>query len=343
MGPAPRSLADLFAAGILKIAEKPPDNYRDPEDAPAYTVPLIAGDYPALTAVMWNACYRAFGMTARNIMVVADPKRAEEIFAALRADPKYHGGGCGLGFKEVAVPLLDELTNAAEAIGAVNIVKKLPDGRLIGDNTDGLGFAVALEERFGTRGESVASKRVLVIGARGSGRAIAVALAERGATLDIVNRTAELATGLAKRVNEHRRAFVAADGGLDAIPRLLPTADAVVAAVDDPEHALDVYSPLAPMPMPATEEAVKQNLEQSRQLLEQAKPGLVISDIRIRTHRLPLIRQAAELGYEAFTGVPMVVNQAIEAFWWLYGDKLGAQGRKKEEVAAIMQEAATQV
>ena len=39
----------------------------------------------------------------------------------------------------------------------------------------------------------------------------------------------------------------------------------------------------------------------------------------------------------------MVVNQGYEAFWWLYGDELASQGRRKEDVATIMREAAGMV
>jgi shikimate dehydrogenase len=78
-------------------------------------------------------------------------------------------------YKEAVVPLLDELSDDARAIGAVNTVV-VRQGRLVGYNTDATGFERAIENHV------TASRRgaVALIGAGGVGKAIAFALANLG-------------------------------------------------------------------------------------------------------------------------------------------------------------------
>jgi len=78
-------------------------------------------------------------------------------------------------YKEAVVPLLDELSDGARAIGAVNTVV-VREGRLVGYNTDATGFERAVENLV------TASRRgaVALIGAGGVGKAIAFALANLG-------------------------------------------------------------------------------------------------------------------------------------------------------------------
>ena len=337
-----RSVGDLLNAGILRIAAAPPGNPRDISGASFLTVLLVAGDYPAPTPVMWNAAYREFGLLEMNIMAVADPANITLILDIFRHDRRYRGGGFGIGFKEAALPHLDMVEPSAVAIGAVNIAKKLDDGSsLAGWNTDGLGYAVALEELLGRRGETLDGKYILLIGGGGTARAIAFALADCGARLHIANRTAAKAHAIAQDINRMRLAAVS--GGLDTIdPILLAEVDAVVAAVDDPKHLLDEYSALAPMPLPATPEAIRENLARAADLLAMcANHTLIVSDIRIRVRELAMLKQARALGFKTLDGVPMVIYQGIEAFWWLYGGVLARRGIGKEDVALVMRQAAT--
>lgn len=335
------SVVDLFAAGILRIAVKPPANPSDVSGASFLTVPLIAADYEARTPAMWNAAYREFGMPELAVMAVADPKHTAVILEAFRRDPRYRGGGCGVGFKQVVISHLDEVEQIARAIGAVNIIRKMPDGRLAARNTDGVGYYAALEETLRPRKVAPVYHTVLLIGAGGSAQAIAYTLAKWGNAVYIANRTAERARELAVRLNghfNHQRAV--RGGGLELIPDILPEADIVIAAVDDTSASLDAYSPLGPMTLPVTAEHIRQNREATHALLLRAKPDLVVSDIRIRKEETPLLRQARALGFKTLDGIPMVIYQGIEAFWWLYGEMLARRGIQKEDVARIMRQAA---
>lgn len=334
------SVAELMRAGILSIAKLPPQNFHDPSEIARYTMPIIAEDYPALTAKMWNAAYEKLGMPDRNIMCVADPANVKLITDVFRRDPKYRGGGAGIGFKEAVIPCLDEITPQAKTIGAVNIIRKEIDGSLTGSNTDGAGYAMALEAMFRKRRERLAEKRILILGAGGSGRAIAFALAEKKTMVTILNRTEAKARELAERLNKHFGRRVAAGGGRELIPEMLPKHDAVVSVIDDASSPLDEYSTIGAMELPANAEAIAENLAGSENLLRRTSTKVIISDIRIRREETAMLRQARELGFATLNGIPMVINQGVQAFCWLYGEDLSAKYITRDDIAAIMREAA---
>ena len=87
------------------------------------------------------------------------------------------GFGVTIPHKIAAVGLVDELTDAARDIGAVNFVRRNQNGSLTGHNIDGEGFIAGLA----AHGVETRDARILQIGAGGVGRAIAFALAGEGA------------------------------------------------------------------------------------------------------------------------------------------------------------------
>lgn len=95
--------------------------------------------------------------------------------------------------KVAIMPLLDEISEEAKAIGAVNTVVH-HDGQLIGMNTDGEGYVQSLREETGI---DIRGQRVLILGAGGAARGVAYALAKAGAEhVVIANRTLERAEQL---------------------------------------------------------------------------------------------------------------------------------------------------
>jgi shikimate dehydrogenase len=124
-------------------------------------------------------------------------------------------GGRGLNvtlpFKEEAWALLADRSPRAEAAGAVNTIIVLDDGRLRGDNTDGVGLVRDLEDNHGY---GLGGRRVLLLGAGGAARGVLGALLEAApAALTIANRTAHKAVDLARAAADER-----VDGcGLDGL------------------------------------------------------------------------------------------------------------------------------
>ncbi|MFK4753591.1 shikimate dehydrogenase [Oceanobacter antarcticus] len=109
-----------------------------------------------------------------------------------------HGGGCGLNitvpFKEDAYRLADDYTDRAKRAGAVNTLKKRPDGSLLGDNTDGAGLVLDLKRHS----VPLANRRILLLGAGGAARGVLQPLLEEmPAELVIANRTQSKAEQLA--------------------------------------------------------------------------------------------------------------------------------------------------
>ncbi len=107
-------------------------------------------------------------------------------------------GGCGMNVtvphKESAARLADHLTDRARLAAAVNTLVRQPDGRLLGDNTDGIGLMADLARL----GIGVRDAHVLVLGAGGATRGILGPLLEAApASLTIANRTPERAQALA--------------------------------------------------------------------------------------------------------------------------------------------------
>lgn len=96
--------------------------------------------------------------------------------------------------KEAVLQYLDEIIPSARFIGAVNTIKN-EDGKLIGYNTDGLGFITAIREDLSI---DPAEKSFLLLGAGGAARAIAIQLAlEKCRKIYIANRTLSKAENIA--------------------------------------------------------------------------------------------------------------------------------------------------
>lgn len=105
------------------------------------------------------------------------------------------GANVTVPFKEQAFRLADQLSERARRAGAVNTLKKLSDGNLLGDNTDGVGLVRDLLDnaRVTLRG-----KRILLLGAGGAVRGVLEPLlAQQPSELLIANRTVAKAEQLA--------------------------------------------------------------------------------------------------------------------------------------------------
>ncbi|MDR0676820.1 MAG: shikimate dehydrogenase, partial [Elusimicrobiota bacterium] len=120
-----------------------------------------------------------------------------DIKTAVKAikDMNFAGVNVTIPYKEKVIPFLNELTNEADKIGAVNTIIN-DDGRLIGDNTDGIGFIYSLKNDLKF---NVNTKKCFMFGAGGAARAIAVSLIFAGAeNIFITDINIEKSKNLAK-------------------------------------------------------------------------------------------------------------------------------------------------
>lgn len=225
----------------------------------------IVGDAPsryAKTPPLWNAVYRELGWDAISLAWDVVPTALAGFVQAARESPEIAGFSVTNPYKIAIMPLLDEIDELARQIGAVNTVARDAQGRFVGYNTDGQGALDALTRRLPGLDrpflESLAGRRVLMVGAGGAARAVAFYLASRlgrNGAMRIVNREASRADDLASAV---RNAYGIGDGGSEGrLADWIGEADVVVNAsvkgqtgwrklADGSASLLEPYSALAP-------------------------------------------------------------------------------------------------
>lgn len=239
---------------------------------------------------MHNAAFRAARLeghyTARRVSTEELPTAV----AGLRA-PDVLGANLSLPHKEAALPLLDELSPAARAIGAVNTVINR-GGVLVGDNTDAPGLVKALLSLGYGAGDGYLDHPAVVLGAGGAARAAVYALCislERN--VYILNRTFSKAQELAADWHNPDADVQVVAAQFTDVPwsdvSLLVNASS--AGLDAPQH-----SPLLRLPTLA--------------------PGALVYDMVYTPAETKLIREARAAGYRAENGLGMLAQQARLAF-----------------------------
>lgn len=86
--------------------------------------------------------------------------------------------------KETVIPFLDEIDPAAARIGAINVVKVLPNGQLKGYNSDYYGFLQSFKTLVG----DLTNKKALILGTGGASKAVKAVLDDCGVTFQYVSR-----------------------------------------------------------------------------------------------------------------------------------------------------------
>jgi shikimate dehydrogenase len=138
------------------------------------------------TSIMQNAAFEHAGLDWRYLDITVPAERLEDAITAARV-LGFGGLNLTLPHKVAVISLLDGLESSAQISGACNTVVRQPDGRLIGSNTDGSGFVWSLRDE----GVDPRGLDVVLLGAGGAARAVAVELALAGARrVTIANRTA---------------------------------------------------------------------------------------------------------------------------------------------------------
>lgn len=137
----------------------------------------------SVSPAMHNAAFQALDLLWRYALMPTPPGEVGTALARLKAQD-YRGANVTVPHKQAVMPHLDEIAEAARAIGAVNTIVVYRD-RLVGHNTDAAGFLAALREA----GFEPAGKRALVLGAGGAARAVIYALNRAGCDVAVHNRT----------------------------------------------------------------------------------------------------------------------------------------------------------
>lgn len=261
------------------------------------------------TQYMIERAFARAGLDWRYLTFEVGPENLGDAMRGMRA-LGFRGGNLTMPHKTAVLPLLDELTDAARIMGAVNCWWRLDD-RLLGDNTDGKGFLQSLHGRI-----DPASRRFAILGAGGAARAIAVELALAGAAeVLVVNRDAGRGESLAALVAEQIRVparYLPWHGDFS----LPAETDVLINATPIGMGNADSRVPLA---------------------LDSLRPGVIVADVVINPPNTRLLREAAEQGCIALDGLGMLINQAAIGFkiWTGLDSDAAAMREAAEEFLGI--------
>jgi len=245
----------------------------------------------SLSPPMHNAAFRALGLNWVYVAFAVHPDNVGAAIEGMRA-LGLRGLNVTIPHKTAVVNHLDNISAVSQSLGVVNTIVNA-DGHLRGDSTDGAGFIRALEEA----GEGVTDNRVVLIGAGGSARAVALAAAqEQPEELIIVNRTPQRAVQIAE--------LVRAAGGLEAARAI---------ALDSPEVASVVSS--AHVIIDATPVGMYPHADVAPVLPpEWLRPCQLVCDLTYNPRETILLKAAREAGARTLGGTGMLVHQGSIAF-----------------------------
>jgi shikimate dehydrogenase len=196
--------------------------------------------------------------------------------------------------KKMVIEFLDELTPTAEAIGAVNTIYR-QDGKLIGDNTDAPGFMTDLKRVFDFS-PFRHPHSALVLGAGGSARAVAYALADNGWNVSLTARRMEQAHRLADSLAHHRYPVTAY--GLSTLESNLQSLISGLALI------------VNTTPVGMTPDTGQSPWPENVSLPRQA----AIYDLVYNPRQTKLVSDARRQGLQAATGRGMLIEQAALSF-----------------------------
>ena len=164
--------------------------------------------------IIFNRIFAERDIDAVMVPVEISSERLAEGIEGLKALGNFKGAAVTIPHKLNLAALCDELGPGARAAAAVNAVRFADDGRLLGENFDGHGFVAGLLSKnpTGVAPEHILrDKSILIIGAGGAARAIALSLAEQPISrVDVTNRThsrAEEAIQLVQKLGGNTKVF----------------------------------------------------------------------------------------------------------------------------------------
>ena len=248
----------------------------------------------SISPMMHNEAFRILGLDC--VYLCFDTKNADlKTMVQTLKEMNVYGFNLTMPDKERILPYLDELSPAARMIGAVNTVKN-EDGRLIGHNTDGIGYMQSVKDT----GYDATTGPMTLLGAGGAASSIAIQAALDGVpVLHIVNRRGrswDNALRLADLINENT--------SCKADVTDMAEGEAVKACIKDSFLLTN-----------ATSIGMTPNTDASPvQDTSCFHPDLLVSDIIYNPRRTKLLLEAQDAGCRISNGMYMLLYQGAAAF-----------------------------
>lgn len=244
-----------------------------------------------------------YGLDIRYEVRETTDEELSSVVEALRESQSL-GANVTLPYKEKVLPFLAEVEDFARIVGAVNTVVNR-DGRLVGYNTDVLGFLRSLgEASFKPEG-----KEVVILGAGGAARAVGFALVrEAVARLTVVNRTQERAEQLVAALGDYAKS------------RGQTTE---VIAIRWQESELQKVVKRCQLIVNCTTLGMKHSLQEGQSPLtkEMISEDALVYDLVYNPRETPLLKIAQSAGARTVDGLPMLIYQGAIAFEYWTGLK----------------------
>lgn len=240
------------------------------------------------TGVMEEAAFAACGLDYRYLTIKVNKGDLEAAINGVKAF-NMRGINLTIPHKVEVLKYLDELSPAAEIIGAVNMVVN-NDGKLWGENTDGKGYLTALKNE----GITPEGKTVMILGAGGAARAISVECAlAKAKKIIIANIVREEGETLVKLIQERTGVpaeFIMWDGPI-AIP-----------------EEVDIFSN-------ATSVGLYPHTDQKPDVdYDTLRSSLVVTDVIFNDPHSLFLQEAEKRGAKTINGLGMLVNQGALNF-----------------------------
>lgn len=238
------------------------------------------------TQYMMEKAFAQVGLDWRYLTLEVSPENLADAVKGMRA-MGFRGCNLTIPHKVEIIKYLDGTSEAATLMGAVNCVNRVGE-QLVGDNTDGKGFVQSLKGITDPTG-----KNVVILGAGGAARAIAVEVGLAGAKqITIVNRGESRGQELVDLLNNRAHvaaSFVKWEGNYEVPAETDVVINATSIGLGDAEARV----PLA---------------------VETLEPDMVVADVIFNPPETRLMRDAQQRGCQTLDGLGMLVNQAVIAF-----------------------------
>lgn len=249
----------------------------------------------SLSPLMQNTAFKILELDACYIPLLVHSGDLAEAVKAVRA-LNFGGVNLTIPHKEKVLSYLDEVDEEAKLIGAVNTVVNR-NGYLYGYNTDASGFLASLQ----SLGFDPKGKRVVVMGAGGAARAVAVTLALQGASrIHICNRSTRRGEILAQDLCRVGAAVDVSDYGVSC-SEALKYADLLINATPVGMYPNHKENPII--------------------MSDQLHPRLLVCDLVYNPPQTMLLKEAAAVGCGVLNGVGMLAHQGALAFQLWTGRK----------------------